>query len=366
MEYERYPVLEVDLKKLETNARNIRRHCNECGIALCSVMKGFMALPKMVDAVLRAGCDQVGTSRLSQIRSMMDRGIKGPFMLLRIPQMCEIEECAQIADYSLHSEVCALDALNEACSRIGKHRKVVIMFDLGDLREGFWDQNEGIAAAVHVENDLDWLELAGVGVNLGCYGSIKPTVEKMNDLIAIAEKVEALIGRKLEIVSGGASTSYALVDKGVMPKGINHLRIGEEISCGVEIPYLDEVFVPDDISNTVLTFKAQICELKVKPTRPVGELYRDAFRLKPDFPDLGNRLRAVAAFGRADIADFSYLERGPEGVTIWGGSSDHALLDVEDYKGDLKVGDVFAWHPTYAGQIFLCCTPDINIVYLNE
>ena len=363
MQYDRYPVLEIDLKKLETNAENIRRHCDAHGIKLCAVVKGFMALPEMVDTVIRAGCDQIGTSRLSQIRSMRERGVKGPFMLLRIPQLCEIAECAEIADYSLHSEVRALDALNDACRKIGRKHKAVIMFDLGDLREGFWDEEEGISAAVHVEKDLDWLELAGVGVNLGCYGTIRPTVEKMNALIDIARRVEAKIGRRLEIVSGGATTSYGLVDRDIMPAGINHLRIGEEISCGADVPYLDGSYVPDDISNTVLTFKAQICELKRKPTRPVGEFFRDAFRLTPDFPDRGNRMRAIAAFGRADIADFSYLERGPEGITILGGSSDHALLDVEDYKGELKVGDVLSWHPTYAGQLFLCFAPDVKIVY---
>ena len=43
----------------------------------------------------------------------------------------------------------------------------------------------------------------------------------------IARRVEDTIGRKLEIVSGGATSSFTLVHWGTMPEGINHLRIGD-------------------------------------------------------------------------------------------------------------------------------------------
>lgn len=56
------------------------------------------------------------------------------------------------------------------------------MADLGDLREGYWDKNELSADAIYIEKSLPHLNLMGVGTNLGCYGSIKPTVAKMNEL----------------------------------------------------------------------------------------------------------------------------------------------------------------------------------------
>ena len=363
MEYERYPVLEVDLAQVESNVRTIRKHCQDMGVKLCAVTKGFTARPEIVQAVVDGGCDQLGTSRLSHVRVMRDMGLKGPFLLLRIPQMCELEEVVDTCDYSLESEPETIEALNEICRAKGKKHKVVIMFDLGDLREGFWDWAEGIRTAIHVENDLEWLELAGIGTNLGCYGSVMPTVDKMNDLIGIADEIEAAIGRKLEIVSGGATSSYGLVYAGVMPKGITHLRIGEELTTPLDCPVSEEeTQFPEDLDQTMV-LKAQIVELKTKATKPRGVMFRDAFRNTPVYPDYGDRKRAIVALGRHDIADFSYIEILEPGCKVLGGSSDHTIIDVEDAERELHVGDIIDFHVTYAGQMFVTCTPDINIVF---
>ncbi|HPX70736.1 MAG TPA: alanine racemase [Bacillota bacterium] len=358
-----YPILEVDLAKLENNVRNIYERCHKSGIKLCAVVKGFTARPEMVKAVVRGGFDQLGTSRLSHIRSMKALGIEGPFMLLRIPQLCDLEEIAENVHYSLQSEMSVMEALNEVCARVGKKHKVVLMFDLGDLREGYWDKAEGIADAVRVEKELECLELAGIGVNLGCYGSIKPTVEKMNELIEIASEIESAIGRKLEIVSGGATSSFGMVDGGVMPPEINHLRMGEALSCLSDLPLGDITYVPDYIKNDLLTVKAQIVEIKFKATKPRGVLFRDAFGNTPEYPDYGDRMRAIVALGRHDIAEFNYLTPLEEGIKILGGSSDHMILDVEDCRTALAVGDILSFRPGYGGQMFSTCTPDMNIVY---
>ena len=83
------------------------------------------------------------------------------------------------------------------------------MADLGDLREGFWSREELVDAALEVEYKLDHLELAGVGTNLGCYGSVAATPEKLRELVSAAEAVERAIGRELQYISGGASTLTA-------------------------------------------------------------------------------------------------------------------------------------------------------------
>ena len=55
-----------------------------------------------------------------------------------------------------------------------KKHKVILMADLGDLREGFWDKDEMVETALSVENELAGLELAGVGTNLGTWLHWKP------------------------------------------------------------------------------------------------------------------------------------------------------------------------------------------------
>ena len=139
------------------------------------------------------------------------------------------------------------------------------MADLGDLREGFWDREEMVETCVHVERELPHVHLRGVGVNLSCYGSIRPTPEKMNELIDIAREVERRIGRPLETVSGGATSSYTLVHSGAMPEGINHLRIGENILLAKDLQIDWGIRGMDYLQMDAFTLRAEIIELRRKP-----------------------------------------------------------------------------------------------------
>ena len=249
------------------------------------------------------GATQLASSRLEQIVRCRRAGVPGPYMLLRIPMESELEDVARWCDYSLESEAATLDALEEACARQGVIHKAVIMADLGDLREGFWDQDEMLDVCVHVERDLPHVELAGVGVNLGCYGSIQPTPENLGQLVHIARRVEDTIGRKLEIVSGGATSSFTLVHWGTMPEGINHLRIGEGILVAKDLQVDWGIHDMDYLRMDCMTLRAQIVEVKDKPTHPVGPIMVDCFCNRPTYEDRGIRRRAIAGIGRADVGD---------------------------------------------------------------
>lgn len=240
------------------------------------------------------GATQLASSRLEQIVRCRRAGVPGPYMLLRIPMESELEDVARWCDYSLESERATLDALEEACARQGAVHKAVIMADLGDLREGFWDQDEMLDVCVHVERDLPHVELAGVGVNLGCYGSIQPTPENLGQLVHIARRVEDTIGRKLEIVSGGATSSFTLVHWGTMPEGINHLRIGEGILVAKDLQVDWGIHDMDYLRMDCMTLRAQIVEVKNKPTHPVGPIMVDCFCNRPTYEDRGIRRRAIA------------------------------------------------------------------------
>ena len=87
------------------------------------------------------------------------------------------------------------------------------MVDLGDLREGFWDKDELLEAALLTENELHNLKLAGIGTNLGCYGAVAATPEKLEELVERAEMIEEKIGRELEFILG-RSYQYPSQDMG--------------------------------------------------------------------------------------------------------------------------------------------------------
>jgi predicted amino acid racemase len=297
---------------------------------------------------------------LEQIRDAVEYCVKGPFMLIRVPMLSEASEAVRLAEISLNSELAVLRALNEAAGKQGKTHKVILMADLGDLREGFWNRDELLAAAREVEGELGNLYLAGVGTNLGCYGSIFPTADKLNELADRAEMIEAELGRRLDILSGGASTSLPRIFDGDMPARINHLRVGEAI---INARDLQELFGCDMsfMHKDVFVLRAEVVEVKDKPTYPEGEIMFDAFGMKREYIDRGVRRRVLLALGRADYAVPDMIFPMDEGVEVLGASSDHTIVDVEDARREFKVGDIMEFTLCYASTVFATSSPNVKI-----
>ena len=359
----KFPRIVIDRDKLRNNCTQIVKHCEARGIAVAGVIKGAGGLPEIARLYRSCGAAQLATSRLEQMELWRREGIPGPYMLLRVPGLSELPEVARLADYSLQSDATTLNALNSVCAEQGVTHRVIIMADLGDLREGFWDKTEMVEVCCHVEQGLDHLHLAGVGVNLGCYGAVKPTPENMEQLVDIARAVEARIGRRLEIVSGGATSSYTLVHWGTMPQGINHLRIGETALLAKDLQVDWGISDMDYLLRGTMRLEAEIIELRKKPTHPVGETVIDAFGNRPTFVDRGMRLRALAAFGRADVGQVETLLCREPGMTVIGGSSDHCILDVEDCPRALRVGDVVSFDLSYSHMLYATGRTDIAVVF---
>lgn len=115
---------------------------------------------------------RMASSRIEQLAGVKAAGITTPLLMLRVPMLSEVEDLVQVAEYSLNSDITVLRALNKAAGEAGKVHHVIIMADLGDLREGFWDKDEMVDVCAEVEEHMDNLDLAGIGVNVGCYGSV--------------------------------------------------------------------------------------------------------------------------------------------------------------------------------------------------
>ena len=348
----KYPHVEVDLKKLRHNIDAVVKICREQGIGIAGVVKGFNGIPEALPLYQECGCTSIASSRLEHIEDARVMGLEGPFMAIRIPMESEIPDLVRLADISLNSEITVLEAINEECKRQGRTHKVILMADLGDLREGFWDVEDLVKAAVYVENQLERVTLLGVGTNLGCYGSINATPEKMEELINRAEAVERAIGRRLDIISGGGTTSFPLVIEHKMPGRINHLRMGEGIALGKDLEDLwglDMSFLNKD----VFTLRAEIIEIKDKPSYPAGEIFVDCFGNRGVYIDRGIRKRAILGVGKVDFSLDSQLEPRLQGLEVLGSSSDHLIVDVQDCKEELKVGDILEFGLRYSTMVFL-------------
>lgn len=360
-----YPQLEVDLSILRSNARQVITRCQQQGIRVCGVVKGVDGLPEVARAMRLCGAEELGTSRLEQVERCRAAGVGGPWLLIRIPGLSELPDVVRLCETSLQSERVTLDALEEECVLQGKTHRVIVMADLGDLREGFWDKDEMVDVCVHVERELPHVELAGVGVNLTCYGSTKPTPEKMQALLDIAARIEKRIGGKLEIISGGATSSYTLVHWGTMPAGINHLRIGENILLGKDLQVNWGIQDMDYLRMDGFTLRAEVVEVREKPTYPIGEFAIDAFGRKPVYVDRGIRRRAILALGRADVGELESLIPREAGLTVIGGSSDHCIVDVEDCPRRLEVGDIVEFSLCYSHLLYATSRSDVTIQFVN-
>ena len=354
-----YPCLECDLDKLAENLAALTERCHDSNIEIAGVVKAFTAHPEIVRVYEESDVKFIATSRIDQLRAMREAGInKKPLMLIRIPMLTELADVVALSDISLQSDIDVLRATNEEAKKQGKVHDVIMMMDLGDLREGFWLAEEAVNAAVEIETKLKNLHLVGVGVNLSCYGSVKPVRRNMQALVSLSADIEKAIGRPLDWVSGGASTSMYMALGGMMPYRINLLRVGEfALLGGIYGCY------PDFTHKDVFTLKAEVIECRDKPSHPIGELAVDAFGRTRTYVDRGIRRRALLAVGRVDYGDTADIIPRMKGVEVLGASSDHTILDVEDVKDQIKVGDVLEFDVTYGSLVYLSNTESVRMEY---
>lgn len=149
-----------------------------------------------------------------------------------------------------------------------------------------------------------------------------------------------------------------------MPKGVNHLRIGEGILLNMDLPELWGVKF-DKLHQDAFVLKAQIIEIKTKPSYPVGEIFIDAFGHTPEYEDRGVRKRAILGIGKQDFAMEDKLATADSEAFIVGSSSDHLIVDIEDCSKNYKVGDVMDFNIFYGPMLHLCTCPHVSKALIN-
>lgn len=352
-----YPCVEVDLTKLTHNVKKVLAMCNKKHIEVAAVTKVFCADRVMVEAMLRAGVSSVADSRILNLKNLKDLDCKK--MLLRIPMISEVYEVVKYSDVSLNSELATIKKLGEAAKDLNKTHNIILMVDLGDLREGVLIEDAMATAGEIVK--LDNIKLIGLGTNVTCYGGVIPDNENLGKLIKLKLNIEKTFNICLPVVSGGNSSSLYMVINDTIPEEITQLRIGESIVLGRETAY--GLSVPDCYED-VFTLKGEIVEVKSKPTVPTGTIGMDAFGNKPVFEDEGIRKRAIIAIGRQDIR-LEGLTPMDEDLSIFGASSDHLILDVTDSKKELAVGDIVEFKIDYGCLLSAMTSPYVEKYYIN-
>lgn len=347
-----YPALKINLQKLQHNTELLANKCFQCGIEVAAVTKVFCGLPQIAEALVRGGASYLADSRIENLKKIKHLNL--PKILLRIPMISQIDEVIEYADISLNSEYNVIRALSEAAIKKGKIHDIILMVDLGDLREGVWMEEAVDYAGKLLQ--LKGINLKGIGTNLTCYGAVIPKEDNLTKLVDVAKGIEEKYNIKLDIISGGNSSSLYLIDKDSIPKGINHLRLGESIVLGNETAYGNRI---NGTYNDCFVFSAEIVELKKKPSIPIGEIGVDAFGNKPVFDDKGIRKRAIVAAGKQDVK--------PDGLTpiddkliILGASSDHMIIDITDSNHKYSIGDTIEFLLDYGALLGASTSEYVN------
>ena len=354
-----YPLIEIDLEKIRKNAEVITSLCAAHNIGVAGVTKVVCGSPYVAKAFLAGGVKQIADSRLENISRLRDNGITCQILLLRTPMLSEVERVVSLADISLNSELSTIEALSKAALKLNKVHKIILMVDVGDLREGILPEDaEKITEGIL---QLEGVKLEGVGTNLICYGGVVPTIENMSMLVEVADRIENKFGIEFNIISGGNTSNLGLVSKGKMPGKINHLRIGEGILLGVDTVSREPL--PGTFQDT-FTLKAEVIELKEKPTVPGGETAQDAFGNVPHFEDQGVRERAILGIGREDIDPESIAPVDPD-IKIMGSSSDHLLIDTHDSRKEYGVGDVVPFLTGYGALLAAMTSQYVSKKYIS-
>lgn len=341
------PRVEIDLTKIRHNTEQIVKACGSRGISVTGVTKAFCGDPEIAGALAEGGVGSLSDSRIENLIKL--RGLRVPKIFLRLPMVSDIEDVVRYADVSLNSEISTISLLARESIRQHKRHGVILMVDLGDLREGVWfEQAEEMVPQIL---SLDGVGLVGIGTNLTCLGGVLPTEENLSALCTIAERIRSRYGIRLPIVSGGNSSSLYLVYQDRMPRGINNLRIGEAILLGHETGFRKKL---PHLFDDAFIICGEIVEKKTKPSSPVGRIASDAFGEVPRFENRGRRIRAIVAIGRQDI-DYRDMIPLEEGIEIVGASSDHLVLDVTDCRDKLTVGAEVRFKLGY-GCLLRCMT----------
>lgn len=361
-----YPKLLINLQKLEGNLNacaNITKDQGECSLMIVS--KGLCADPEMVKMVAEnPNVDFIADSRVKNIATFADVARKNgkKTVLLRIPMHCEVAEVVKYVDLSFNSELSTIKLLNEEAKKLGIKHNILLMIDLGDLREGIFFQDEDLIwQAVEDILAMDNINLYGIGVNLTCYGAIIPKNENLSQLVELGKKIEEKYKINLEMISGGNSSSIYLIEKGEMPAGINNLRLGEAFLLGNDTAY--ETKLSGTVSDGLI-LQAQIIELKEKPSLPIGEVGVDAFGEKPYYEDRGIMKRAIIGIGKQDT-DLGSMTPCDSQIEIMGGSSDHIILDVTHCDKQYQVGDIVEFELGYGGMLKTATSPYVEREYIK-
>ncbi|MFC6638884.1 alanine/ornithine racemase family PLP-dependent enzyme [Sulfitobacter sp. JBTF-M27] len=351
------PRIEVDLSKIRSNTQTVVGLLKARGIGVTAVTKAVCGHPAIARAMLDGGAAGLAEARLSNVKRLRQAGITGPVTLIRTPMLSQVDDVVQVCEASYNTEIAVIAALAAAALRQNAVHGIILMVEMGDLREGIMPQDLGGMALQVV--DMPGVALKGIGANFACLSGLAPTAEKMRALSVLANDVEGQCGPFLQTVSGGNSANLPWAFGARATGRINDLRIGEAILLGVDPITGDQI---GGMFRDAFTLFAEVIETDSKSVRPLVNCADHTLARIQLVPDTSETKRIILAIGHQDT-DAAGLSM-PPGNTLIGATSDHLVIGTKDAA--LCVGSEMPFNMNYGALMRAMAAPEIQINLRND
>ncbi len=344
--------LEVKTKKILNNIDKISDILNKKDISWSLVTKVLSGNRDILKEILKSDVikrtHSIGDSRISNLKMIKRLRPDAETMYIKPPAISYIKDIVLYADISLNTSMETVMALNDEAKRQGKVHRIIIMIEMGELREGVIGDN--IISFYRSIFDLPNISVEGIGTNLGCMYGIEPSLDKLVQLSLYKQFLEALFKRNIPLLSAGSSITLPLVNNKNFPPKANHFRIGEAVFLGIS-PFNGKKF--KNLNTDAFRFYGNIVELEKKSMKPNGKKGDGNIGHlsdKAESPSDVKSNRAIVDFGILDV-DPDTMEPVNSTVHYIGTTSDMTVYDVKDKKTNsdrhYKVGSRIGFKPSY-------------------
>lgn len=340
--------LNVNTNTILANIQKLSSYLNENNITwslVTKILNGNKAiLEKLLTDETIKSTHSVGDSRISNLRLIKEINPDIVTMYIKPPAVNLAKTIIKYVDISLNTSYRTIKALNEEAEKANKTHRVVIMIELGELREGILRENvlEFYERLFEFKNII----VEGIGTNLGCMYGVEPTYDKLMQLNLYKMLIEEKFNKKLNLVSAGSSITLPLVKQKKIPKGVNHFRIGESAFMGVS-PFDNKKFMK--LSTNAFEFAAEVLEVEKKEFVPDGNIGEAAIGLTADMNERENNstsYRAIVDFGEVDV-NTENIKPKKSNVKFFGTTSDMTVYDIGNKIDKINVGSQLHFNPNY-------------------
>lgn len=260
----------------------------------------------------------------------------------------EADELINMCGTSLNTQIITVESIARACEARCKGHDIIIMVETDDEREGLLpEQVPGFCRDIMGKSK--YLHIKGIGTNARCINSKGPTRESIDVLVELKKDLETGLGLEMEVLSGGNSSIWNMIESGELPSQVNQVRIGEAIYMGHETAGYKKI---NGLYQDCFVLEAGIIELKTRNGMPY---------------------RLILALGHQDAA-LRDLVITDNRLAPRSQSSDHTILEILDDGGipgrkdfsNLRVGGIISFNLNYFSLLSCMTSPFVQKDFISS